>query len=98
MLTTEELIGYRARALAKHRVHVADMCKHVSAEKWACLTKYEKDHRNKIDDRTYKPRDLVLIRNSVVESTMSRKMKPRYFGPVNCNSHTPFKRWLIHCM
>ena len=24
MLTTEELIGYRARALAKHRVHIAD--------------------------------------------------------------------------
>jgi len=42
MLTTEELIGHRARALAKHRVHVADMHKHVSAEKWACLAKYEK--------------------------------------------------------
>jgi len=82
MLTTEELIGYRARALAKHRVHVADMCKHVSAEKQAHLTKYEKDHRNKIDDRLYKPGDLVLVRNSVVESTMSRKMKPRYLGPV----------------
>ena len=51
MLTTEELIGYRARALAKHRVHVADMRKHVSAEKQAHLAKYEKDHRNKIDDR-----------------------------------------------
>ncbi|EDQ98954.1 uncharacterized protein LACBIDRAFT_318471 [Laccaria bicolor S238N-H82] len=25
VLTTEELIGYRARALAKHRVHVTDM-------------------------------------------------------------------------
>jgi len=82
MLTTEELIGYRARALAKHRVHVADMHKHVSAEKQARLAKYEKDHRNKIDDRIYEPGDLVLVRNSVVESTMSRKMKPRYLGPV----------------
>jgi len=38
--------------------------------------------RNKIDDRKYEPRDLVLVRNSVVESTMSRKMKPQYLGPV----------------
>jgi len=67
MLTTEELIVYRVRALAKHRVHVADMHKHVSAEKQACLAKYEKDHRNKIDDRLYRPRDLVLVRNSVVK-------------------------------
>jgi len=82
MLTTEELIGYRERALAKHRVHVADMHKHVSAEKQARLAKYEKDHRNKIDDRIYKPGDLVLVRNLVVESIMSRKMKPWYLGPI----------------
>ena len=75
MLTTEELIGYRARALAKHRVHVADMRKCVSAEKQACLVKYEKDHRNKIDDRIYGPGDLVLVRNSMIKSSMSRKMR-----------------------
>jgi len=73
MLTTEELIGYRVRALAKHRVHVADMRKRVSAEKQARLAKYEKDHRNKIDDRIYGPGDLVLVRNLVIESSMSRK-------------------------
>jgi len=39
MLTTEELIGYRARALAKHRIHVADMHKRVSLEKQICLVK-----------------------------------------------------------
>jgi hypothetical protein len=82
MLTTEELIGYRARALAKHRIHVAEMRERVSLEKRIRLVKYEEEHRNKIDDRIYKPGDLVLVRNSVVESTMSRKMKPRYLGPV----------------
>ena len=34
VLTTEELIGYRARALAKHRANVADMCRRVTFRQW----------------------------------------------------------------
>ncbi|THU82083.1 hypothetical protein K435DRAFT_591659, partial [Dendrothele bispora CBS 962.96] len=33
VLTLEELIGYRAQALAKHRVHVEDMIKRVDEGK-----------------------------------------------------------------
>jgi len=58
------------------------MRERVSAEKRIRLAKYEEEHRNKIDNRIYKPGDLVLVRNSIIESSMSRKMKPRYLGPV----------------
>ena len=82
VLTTEELIGYRARALAKHRVHVADMRKRVTLEKMKRVAKYEVDHKNKIVGRIYKPGDLVLVRNTSIESSLNRKMKPRYLGPM----------------
>ena len=82
VLTTEELIGYRARALAKHRVHVADMRKRVTLEKMKRVAKYEVDHKNKIVGKIYKPGDLVLVRNTSIESSLNRKMKPRYLGPM----------------
>ena len=80
--TTEELIGYRARALAKHRVHVADMCKRVTLEKMKRVAKYEVDYKNKIISRIYKPGDLVLLRNTSIGSSLNRKMKPQYLGPM----------------
>jgi len=82
ILTTEELIGYRARALAKHRSHVAEMRQRVTLEKMRRVAKYEFSHRHKISNRIYKPGDLVLIRNSMVSASLNSKLKPRYLGPM----------------
>jgi hypothetical protein len=82
ILTTEELIGYRARALAKHRRHVAEMRTRVNLEKMRRVEKYELSHRHKISSRVYKPGDLILVRNSMTASTLNSKMKPRYLGPM----------------
>jgi Integrase zinc binding domain/RNase H-like domain found in reverse transcriptase len=81
-LTTEELIGYRAQALAKHAVHVDAMRKRVTKRKLDAVLRYERDHKNKIKDYIFKPRDLVLIRNTAVENSLDKKMKPRYLGPM----------------
>jgi len=41
ILMTEELIGYHARALVKHRTHVAEMHRRVTLEKIKHVAKYE---------------------------------------------------------
>ena len=82
ILSTTELIGYRARALAKHRQHVIDMRNRIDKGKREWLAKYEKDNRITIKDFTFNPGDLVLVRNTEVESSLDRKMKPRYLGPM----------------
>ena len=82
ILTTAELIGYRAKALAKHRQHVIDMRARIDKGKREWLAKYEKDNRMTIKDFTFKPGDLVLVRNTEVESSLDKKMKPRYLGPM----------------
>ena len=82
ILSTAELIGYRAKALAKHRQHVHDMRARVNQGKREWLTKYEKDYHGTIKDYTFKPGDLVLVRNTEIEASLDRKMKPRYLGPM----------------
>jgi hypothetical protein len=81
-LSTAELIGYRAKALAKHRQHVVEMRARIDRSKREWLARYEKEYKATIKDLTFKPGDLVLVRNTEIESSLDKKMKPRYTGPM----------------
>jgi len=81
-LTDDELIGYRARALAKHKTHVDEMRARVSRDKVKRLLKYEKDHKAIIRDYKFKLGELILVRNTAIEKSLDKKMKARYLGPM----------------
>lgn len=81
VLTDDELIGYRARALAKHRDHIDEMRRRVDKTKRENLLRYERDHQHTIKDLNFIPGDLVLVRNTIVESSLDNKVKARYNGP-----------------
>ena len=82
VLTTVELIAYRAQALAKHRQHVIEMRKQIDQGKREWLARYEKNNKSTIKDLDFKPGDLVLVRNTEIESSLDKKMKARYNGPM----------------
>jgi ABC-type Fe2+-enterobactin transport system substrate-binding protein len=82
VLSEEELIGMRARALAKHQIHVEQMRHHISVEKLKRLRCYEFDNKAVIKDFHFKPGDLVIVRNTAIESSLDKKMKPRHNGPM----------------
>jgi hypothetical protein len=82
IISTAELVGLRARALAKHRQHVEEMRERVDAEKLEAVKKYARDYEHSIKDYNFQPGDLVLIRNTRVEKSLNRKMKPKYLGPM----------------
>ncbi len=58
VLTTEELIGFRARALAKHKEHIDEMRERVSKQKRDALLKFEEKHVHKIKDYKFKSGEL----------------------------------------
>ena len=82
LMATEDLIAARARALAKHQVHVAEAMKRVDAEKRKRVEEYTKANKATIKDWNFTRGDLVLMRNTAVESSLNKKMKPRYLGPM----------------
>jgi hypothetical protein len=82
VLTTAELIGYRAKALAKHRQHVIEMRDRIDQGKREWLIRYEKSNKATIKDLVFNPGDLVLVRNTEIESSLDKKMKARYNGPM----------------
>ncbi|KNZ73016.1 hypothetical protein J132_01401, partial [Termitomyces sp. J132] len=73
-LSTEELIGYCARALAEHHQHVEEMRE--------LGIKFTEEHKNSIKDFKFKPLDLVLVKNMITESSHSAKMLPHFHGPM----------------
>lgn len=81
-LSREDLIGMRAQALAKHSALVERMMVRMDREKVERMRKMEKDHASTIRDYDFKTGDLVLVRNTSVESSLDRKMRPRYLGPM----------------
>ena len=82
IVSENELIGMRARALAKHRIHVNQMRKRIDADKLKRLKAYEKDYEAVIKDYKFKPGDLVMVRNTEIENSLNKKMKERYSGPM----------------
>jgi hypothetical protein len=95
VLTTEELIGYRARALAKHQVHVEDMRRRIAKMKRSTVEDYEKRFRRRIKDYKFNKGDLVLVRNTDIESSHDRKMYPRYLGPMVVLRRNPGGNYII---
>ena len=82
IISTAELVGLRARALAKHQQHIEDMRERVDAEKLKAVKRYEQEHANTIKDHNFQPGDLVLIRNTRVEKSLNKKLDPKYLGPM----------------
>src|SRR6202000_3278890 len=82
IISTNELIGLRAIALAKHTYHVDEMRKRVAEYKKTEAAKYAERYKHVIKDYVFEPGDLVMIRNTSIEDSMNRRNKERWNGPM----------------
>jgi hypothetical protein len=82
ILSTDELVGLRARALAKHTYHVDEMRDRVHKFKESDAYKYAEKYKHVIHDYKFEPGDLVLVRNTAVEDSLNSRNKDRWNGPM----------------
>jgi hypothetical protein len=82
MMSSQDLIVSRAIQLQKHAKDLDTAKRRLIAARWASIRQFEKSIRSSIIDFDFQPGALVLVRNSSVETSLDRKTKPRYFGPM----------------
>ena len=82
ILSTTDLIARRAIALQKRPEQVAKLHSRVFAARKEAAICFERIHSRTIKDHGFKKGDLVLMRNTAIEKSLNRKMRPRYLGPL----------------
>ncbi|KZT25354.1 hypothetical protein NEOLEDRAFT_1203446 [Neolentinus lepideus HHB14362 ss-1] len=82
ILSTTDLIARRTIALQKRDEQVERLHHHVLQHHIEAARHFEKEHMHTIRDFDFKRGDLVLMRNTAIEKSLNRKMRPRYLGPL----------------
>jgi hypothetical protein len=82
ILSTTDLISRRAIALQKRREHLQDLRDKVVESRKQAARRFEHDHQHVIRDFKLQRGSLVLVRNTAIEKSLNRKMRPRYLGPL----------------
>ena len=82
LISTSELVGLRARALAKHITHIEEMRERMAAIKEKSAKGYSEKYKHVIKDYLFEPGDVVLVRNTVDEGSLSGRNRDRWWGPV----------------
>ena len=80
-LSTTELIARHATELQKRHAQMEVLKGKVYAARIAAAKRFEKEHPTVIRDFDFKCGALVLVRNTAIEKSLNRKMRPRYIGP-----------------
>jgi hypothetical protein len=95
LVTREELVAIRTRQLEKRQEDLELIKGRVLKARYTSIKQFEKDHANLIVDYDFTEGSLVLVRNSIVYTDLSRKTKPRYLGPLIVIRRTRNKAYIL---
>jgi hypothetical protein len=82
ILSTTDLIARRAIALQKRSADLEKLYSKVYTARLDAAKRFELVHKRTLRDYNFEKGDLVLLRNTQIEKSLNRKMRPRYLGPL----------------
>lgn len=81
LMSHTDLVAMRARQLKKHQEDTKHLKSRVAQSKRRNAAKYMEDYVNSIPNHVFTMGELVLVRNTRIESEMNGKFKERFMGP-----------------
>lgn len=80
-MSTIELLALRIQQLCKRPADIEKAAQTLHKARFASKEHFEKQFQTKLIRTEFKPGDLVLVRNTPIETSHDRKPYPRYLGP-----------------
>jgi hypothetical protein len=81
-LSTSDLLALRIRQLHRHQEDIDKAADTLKKARFKSKQQFEQRFRKRLQRKHFQPGELVLVRNSRLESTLARmKTEPRYLGP-----------------
>lgn len=94
-ISTSELLVLRIHQLSKHPEDVARAAQVLQKARFASKLQFEQRFQRRMSRDTYKPGELVLVRNTAIEMSHDRKHQPRYLGPYIITEQTRGKAYKV---
>ncbi|KNZ77652.1 hypothetical protein J132_04687 [Termitomyces sp. J132] len=82
LLSTTDLIAHRAIDLQRCQEDLDRLHSHVLSAHLLAAIRFKTEYATTICDYNFKAGDLILMRNTRIEVTHNKKMKPCYLGPL----------------
>lgn len=80
-MDSAELLALRMRHLERRPEDLSRAAEALRKARFTSKEEYEWRYRRRLRKEHYKPGELVMVRNTEVETHLNRKSKPRYLGP-----------------
>jgi hypothetical protein len=80
-ISTKDLLSLRARQIAKYPEDLKRAAETLRKARFASKEQFEHRFEKRLTKEIYEPKDLVLVRNTSIELSHSRKHLQRYLGP-----------------
>jgi hypothetical protein len=95
-MSTAELLALRARQLCKHDQDIKKAAATLKAARFKSKEQFEKRFIKKLQKESYKEGELVLMRNTRIETALNRKTQARYLGPYEVGRKTRGGAYMLY--
>ena len=95
-ISESDLLALRIRQLHRHKEDLDKAANYLRRARFRSKQQFEKRYKHRLQKRIYEPGELVIVRNTRLEMTITKfKIEPRYIGPYEVIKRTSKGNYIL---